>query len=400
MRRFLLGLLFIACIPPEGADAQQWTGTAALTLTGGHQTNTYLDPVLRSWNLPTDPAFLAFTPRVGLSRTGRSNRLDVAARARLYSRRSGVPQFAQGYARYRHRLSSSWTIGALGGGTRYRLGTARDSWWALPSLDWAPTSNTSFTIRGGMTRRYLSPPQTSDTRQTSGLLTLSSDIWLADRFRAQARFYWSNGQSTASDLQFGGTGGAIQGTYWPTEKWSMDLKVALERIQYDTGISVRQDRIGRVGLKTKWQMHPSVALFAQTRAAVSQTARTDGVGTDLHVSLGVRLQASRVLGGTRPTSPQRRVCKAVEKGLQIQIPYDGPGTPHVTGDFNGWALPGVPLTRSNEDTWTRTLSVAPGTYAYRIRVVDDGDRQWLDLPSYAQTADDSFGGTNGVCTAQ
>ena len=72
----------------------------------------------------------------------------------------------------------------------------------------------------------------------------------------------------------------------------------------------------------------------------------------------------------------------------------------MTGDFNGWSLPGVPLTRSDDDTWTTTLPLESGKYAYRIRVVDGPERRWLDLPSYAQTADDAFGGTKGVCTAQ
>ncbi|PSQ90018.1 MAG: hypothetical protein BRD43_02795, partial [Bacteroidetes bacterium QS_4_64_154] len=83
---------------------------------------------------------------------------------------------------------------------------------------------------------------------------------------------------------------------------------------------------------------------------------------------------------------------------RVQIPYDGSGTPHVTGDFNGWSLPGTPMTRIDEDTWKTTLPLEPGEYSYRIRIVDGAKRRWLDLPSYAQTTEDSFGGTNGVCT--
>ncbi|MCS3668950.1 1,4-alpha-glucan branching enzyme [Salinibacter ruber] len=84
--------------------------------------------------------------------------------------------------------------------------------------------------------------------------------------------------------------------------------------------------------------------------------------------------------------------------MQIQVPYDGPGVPHVTGDFNGWSLPGTSLTQTDDGTWTTTLSVPSGEYAYRVRIVDGDERRWLSLPSYADTADDAFGGTNGVCT--
>lgn len=400
MWRLLFGLLILAGGLPNPADAQQWTGTAAVTLSGGHQTNTYLDPVLRFWDIPSDAAFAAFMPQVGLVRNAQRTRLDVTARTRLYPQRPNAPQFAQGHVRVRHQLSPSWTVGGLGGGTRYRFASSRDSWWALPSVEWAPTSTSTLTLRGGVTRRYLSSPQTTTSRQTSALLTLTGTTWLADRLHAEGRLYWSNGATSASDVQFGGTGGSVRGTYWPSNEWSFEAEAAVERVQYGTASSTTQDRIGRAGLKAQWHVHSSVTLFAQTQASAARLAQTDGINTDVHVSVGLRLQTQRVLGDTAPSPPRRRVCTAVDDGVRVQIPYDGAGTPHVTGDFNGWSLPGVPLTRSDDDTWTTTLSLESGTYAYRIRVVDGRTRRWLDLPSYAQTADDAFGGTNGVCTAQ
>jgi len=401
MWRILLGLWILVGVLAAPVEAQQWTGAAALTVTGGHETNTYLDPVLRSWAIPSDPTFGALTPRLGLVRDAQRSRLDVTARTRLYPQRPNTPQFAQGYARYQYRLSPSWTVGGLGGGTRYRLASSRDSWWALPSVQWTPTSSSTLTLRGGVTRRFVSPPQGTADRQTSALLALNGNTWLTDRLRAEGRLYWSNGTTSASDAQFGGTGISVRSTYWPTNAWSIEAEAAVEQLQYETTSSATsRDRIGRVGLKVQWHARSAVTLFAQTRASAARLARTDHVNTDVHVSVGLRVQAQRVLGGSTQPSPQRRVCTAVDSGVRLKIPYDGSGTPHVTGDFNGWSLPGVPLTRSDDDTWTTTLPLASGKYAYRVRVVDGPERRWLDLPSYAQTADDAFGGTNGVCTAQ
>jgi hypothetical protein len=401
MRRLLFGLWLLAgLLFPEAAPAQQWTGIAALSVSGGHQTNAYLDPVLRSWDLSSDPTFAAVTPRVGLVRNARRSRLDVTTRTRLYPQRSNAPQLAQGYVRYRYQLSPSWTVGGLGGGTRYRFASSRDSWWALPTVEWAPTSNSTLSLRGGVTRRSLSPTPESKTRQTSAIVALNGDTWLTDRLHAEGRLYWSSGTTSASDVQFGGTGASVQGTYWPTNEWSIEAEAAVEQIQYGTTASTARDRIGRAGLKAQWHAHSSVTLFAQTQASTARLAQTDGTDADVHVSVGLRLQAQRVLGGTASSPPQRRVCTPVEDGVRVRVPYDGAGTPHVTGDFNGWSLPGVPLTRSDNDTWTTTLPLEPGEYAYRIRVVDGSKRRWLDLPSYEQTADDAFGGTNGVCTVQ
>ncbi|MFB6272599.1 MAG: glycogen-binding domain-containing protein [Salinibacter sp.] len=402
MWRILLGLSLLVGLLPEATSAQQWTGTATLRVTAGRQTNAYLDPVLRSWDPLSDPAFAAVTPKINLVRDARRSRLLVAAKTRLYPRRTRAPQFAQGYARYRYQLSPSWTIGLLGGGTRYRFVSSHDSWWVLPAVEWSASSGGSLTLRGGVSRRYAAPARSVTDRQTSAVVALNGDTWLSDRFRIAGRLYWSNGTTSASDMQFGGTGASVRGTYWPTNKWSVEAEAAVEQVRYRSGASsTAHDRIGRAGLKIRWHLQPPVTLFAQTQASASRLAGTEGVDTDMYVSVGLRLQTSRVLGGRPPSPPPRRhVCTPVEEGIRVQIPYDGAGTPHVTGDFNGWSLPGIPLTRSNDGTWTTTLSVESGEYMYRIRIVDGGNARWLNLPSYAQTADDAFGGTNGVCTAR
>ena len=398
MWRLLLGSCLLLGALPIPTEAQQWTGTAALSAAAGHQSNAYLDPVLRSWDLLPDPAFAAVTPRVGLVRKGRRSRLHVAARTRLYPRRPNAPQFAQGYAHYRYQLASAWAVGALGGGTRYRFTSSRNSAWMLPTVEWTPTSSSTLTLRGGVSRRYAAPTQTVTDRRTSAVLTLQGRTWLSERLHLTGRLYWSNGATRASDVQFGGTGASVRSTYWLTNEWSVETEAAVEQVRYGTdGSSTTRDHIGRVGLKAQWNVRPAVTLFARAQTSAARLARTDEVDTDAHVSVGLRLQASRVLGGSVPTSPPRRVCTPVDNGFRLRIPYDGSGTLHVTGDFNGWSLPGVPLIR-NDDTWTTTVPVPPGEFAYRIRVVDGDNPRWLDLPPNAQTAEDAFGGTNGVCT--
>lgn len=400
-RQILFGLWLLTGVVSSPVQAQQWTGTAALGLTGGHQTNAYLDPVLGSWDPLTDRNFAALAPRVGLVRNARRTRLDVTARSRLYPRRPNAPQFTQGSARVRYRLSPSWTVGATGGGTRYRFRSSRDSWWALSSVEWAPTTRSALTLRGGVTERYVTTAQGTD-RQPSALVALNGSTWLTDRLHAEGFLYWNSGRTSTADVRFGGTGATVRGTYWPTGRWSIEAEVAFEQLRYEvpSSSSTARDRIGRGGITTRWEVHPSITLFAQAQALKARLAQTDPIETDVHVSAGIRLQVQRVLGGTSVPPPRRRVCRSTEDGIRIQIPYDGDGTPHLTGDFNDWTLPGLPMTPTDGDTWTATLSPAPGQYAYRIRVVDGAERRWLDLPSYAQTADDAFGGTNGVCTVQ
>jgi len=236
-------------------------------------------------------------------------------------------------------------------------------------------------------------------QQTSGLVTARAASWLTDRVRTEGRVYWSGGRTSIAETTFGGTGVAVQGTYWPTRQWSIEAEATLERVQYETATATTaRDRLGRGGLEVAWHPRASITVFARTRASTAHLAQTDGSTADVHVAAGLRLQTQQVLGGPPASPPRRRACRAVDDGVRVQIPYSGSGTPHVTGDFNGWSLPGTPLTQADDGTWTTTLSVPSGEYAYRIRVVNGDERRWLDLPSYAETADDAFGGTNGVCT--
>lgn len=354
--------------------------------------------MLSSWDLTSDPAFLAVTPRLGLTRNARRTRIDVTGRARLYPRRQNVPQFVQGNAHFQYRLSPAWTLGAISGGTRYRFASSRDSWWALPSLQWDVNATSSLMVRGGITERYVTTAQNTD-RQPSGIVALTARTWLTDRLQAQGRLYWSTGRTSIADAHFGGTGASLRGRYWPTRQWSIETEIAAEQVQYETAsASTITDYIGRGGVKTEWEAHSSVTLFAQSQALVAQLGQTDRLDTDVHVSVGLRVHVQQVLGGTAELPPRRRVCRTIEDGLQVQIPYNGNGTPHLTGDFNEWSLPGIPMTRANSETWTTTVTLPPGQYAYRIRIVNDSEQRWLNLPSYAQTAQDAFGGSNGVCT--
>lgn len=404
-RRFVLfGLLVGLGVCP--AAAQQWSGTAAVNVAGGYQTNLYLDPVLGTWNPEVSPGLIALTPRVGVARDASRTRFDLTVRSRLHPRRSDTPQLTQTNLRFRYRLAPAWTLGATGGGTRYRFTTTatgftvnRDTWWVLPSVQWTPTSETMLTLRTGLTQRFERSYEPTD-RQTSGLASLRATHWLTERVQGRARVYYSGGRTSVAETGFGGTGGSLGATYWPTDAVSVRGTVAAEQLRYEnpgtTGGTAR-DRIGRVEVESEWHLRSTVTLFGRAKALYATLDQSGSGTTDLHVTGGLRLQFQGGLGGTADPPPQRRVCRNMDDGLRIRVPYDGDGTPHVTGDFNGWSLPGVPLERVDGEAWRTTLDLPPGRYAYRLRVKEGGEGRWIDLPSYAQTTQDAFGSTNGVC---
>jgi len=389
----LLVLWLAGAVGAGPADAQQWSGTAALSFSGGYQTNTYLDPVTGIWDPTFDPAaYTALTPQVGLVRDARRTDFAFMARTRLYPGRPDRPQFGQGYTRFRYHLSPDWSLGTGAGATRHRLRATRDTWWVLPSLRWTPTSETMLSARVGVTQRV--ERSSTPTRQTSGLATLYATHWLTDRVRGGLRLYYTDGRASAIDARISGTGARLSTTYWPSGSLSLTAHVGTERLRYDTTPDPSRSRIDRTGIGAEWSATSSLTVVGRARA-LRQPSTSD---LDVHVSLGVRLRVQQVLGGTAPAPVQRRVCRPAGDGVTFSVPYSGDGTPHLTGEFTGWSLPGIPMTESDDGRWTATVDLPSGQHAYRIRVVDGDDARWLSLPSYARTTSDAFGGTNGVCT--
>ena len=65
----------------------------------------------------------------------------------------------------------------------------------------------------------------------------------------------------------------------------------------------------------------------------------------------------------------------------------------VLGDFTGWQQAPIDLKKSKGGSWKKTVSLAPGRYAYRLRV----DGQWQDDPECKLREPNTFGGENCVC---
>jgi 1,4-alpha-glucan branching enzyme len=68
-------------------------------------------------------------------------------------------------------------------------------------------------------------------------------------------------------------------------------------------------------------------------------------------------------------------------------------TVQVVGDFTQWQEAPLNLKKSKGGLWKKTVSLAPGKYAYRLLV----DGQWRDDPQCAIRQPNEFGGENCVC---
>lgn len=399
MRYALLGLCLL-CAGALDARAQQLRTTFGTDVSAGVQTNPYLDPILGEWDPSADLAFGAVTPTGSLTWQSQRWRLQAFARARVYPRQTdrSFPQFGQGVLMARYRWSPSWAVRLQAGGSRYRLAASRDTGWLLPALEWSPTPTTVLVLRGGLSRR-VSRTFTPTTRQTSTVVTLSGRTWLTDRLYGTVRMFRSDGQSATTSLQYGGTGVSAEAGYLLSSNLEVTTRLIGERLGFDTGTREGTDYVARLQAGVEWEATSTVTVFAEGGALAGDLST--GTAREGRVAAGVRLRWHRRLIGSDRSEPVSQLCRPVEAGLRFRIEHDGPGRPHLTGDFNGWALPGVPFERVDGDTFEVKLDLPPGRYEYRIHLVNDtrstASPHWLTLPETASTVDDAFGGTNGVC---
>lgn len=406
-------------------SGQEVTGVFSITGTAGYQSNPYLDPVLGEWDPNVAPAFLAFDPRVGVTYTTPALQLGLTGMARTYPRRveRDVLHLVRINGSGRYAVAPAWTAGLNGGISRYRLRAERDAWWILPTLEWRPGRRTNLELQGGAAGRHTLFPVAASPRQTSFVGVLRGATWLSSRWHARLSVYLSDGHTTTGETNSGGTGLTAAATYWWTDRLALTGHAGFERISYEitqaqeagsgppnpiggapagggTTTVTSADRLWQAGAEVRWTLRSRLTLFTRVQGMIAHLDPSDTPSVDGHVDVGLRWRFARALAGARQTPQSRGLWHNAEEGVRFDVRYEGPGQLYVSGDFNNWADPGVPLRQTQPNRFGVTLPLRPGRYEYRIRIVTDEGTQWLGFPDQARTVRDGFGGVNGVCIVE
>jgi len=405
MRYALLGLCLVIGSMCLRARAQVVQTTAGVDANIGVQSNPYLDPLLGEWDPTSDPPFAAVTPIGVLGWTSPGWNLQAYARARLYPRRTDIPlaAFWQTGAQVNRRVTDRLQVGVSSGYQQYNLNARRNTAWVIPSVQWTPSRYTTITARVGASRRWVEtfdPVQT----QTSVLATLAGQAWVTDRLRASLQLYMSDGQSSTSSLTYGGTGATGGVRYDLTGALSTRVQLTVEQLTTDATATTpgRNDLITRSDIAVEWQIQPRLTVFGEIQGLVGSIAgqsRADG-----RVATGLRMRWNRTLYDATQRPAGQLFCQKTERGIQFRIRSKNDGKLFITGDFNGWEMPGIPLSpvKGEDNVYQVTLPVAMSRFEYRIHHVppDSGPNdspQWIDPPTSVPTTQDAFGGENALC---
>ena len=83
---------------------------------------------------------------------------------------------------------------------------------------------------------------------------------------------------------------------------------------------------------------------------------------------------------------------------KVTFSYRAPQAQSVllAGDFTEWQQAPLGMKKSKDGVWTKTATLPPGRYEYRLLV----DGQWCDDPECQTRQPNQFGGENCVCVVQ
>ena len=145
--------------------------------------------------------------------------------------------------------------------------------------------------------------------------------------------------------------------------------------------------VGPDGLDPQWAAGAS--LRVHPRATIEGSARRDTFDPlymqppQTSWNLGISLQVGGPVGPPAPPVP----AEYVDGRATIALPVSAsPTTPSIAGDFNDWKP--APMDRTG-DSWTYTVTLAPGVYNYSF-VAADGT--WFVPEDVPGRRDDGMGG--------
>jgi hypothetical protein len=95
------------------------------------------------------------------------------------------------------------------------------------------------------------------------------------------------------------------------------------------------------------------------------SSEDNSVLSDIELSAGVQYSFSPVMAKRGVPYGVRWEAEPDSK-TTIEVQYKGNESLYLTGDFNDWDQPGIPLERTGRNRYRATLDVDPGIYQYKI----------------------------------
>lgn len=412
--RIFAGLVVLTFMFSASAYGQNWQSVFTMDSRIGYTTNTYLNPFVSDWDPNVESAYGFLAPVGQFSMA--SNRFSADGTGSLFFEpvfdgrtpwRGGL-----GLINPRYRISGKWSAG-LEAGANYTTGASEQSlFWLVPALTYSPSLFTQIRMKAGSSYRKFN----SETEPENGYSRFDSyafelETWPNFKWKLKGGVYGS--LANPSD----NLSGAISVDYLVTPSLRFSLRTGLNQFQYqvitETGgggggqppiggppqtgeeISDEADRIFRAGVSGTYQINNAFSLTLNADYLNYFSTAAQEIPSGMQASAGIRYSFSP--NRLRNGSARAEWKQNGKQTVMLQFNDVENGQLYITGDFNDWKRPGIPLVRQKRNRYAVQLSLNPGAHEYKVLLIkNSGEEQWIELSEDTYTVSDGFGGENGI----
>ncbi len=444
MKRLLSGIMITGIITIFACTShgQRIESSLSLSASGGYSSNTYLMPMVPDWDQSETSSFSALIPSASVLLAGEGRSLNMNSTGHIMHISGDRPYRAAALfsSVFRQRITPKLAFRALGGANFYTtpdeaVHYTRNLQWLRAGMEWFITPFAKFEVNGGSTWRGFDSMETGEPvsiRYDSYGLGL--EYWPGFRWQLRADFYSSldhitdpgkgfyssvqvarylrNGlvirlqtgleqySTTFSGSLEAGTGSQASISTFPdpgytpaTSAYGM-MAEQLTALAGQSESITFEDRLHRTTLQASRPIGNNITLTGSISGLLWFSDADYDVDPDFQFSAGVRVPISIQRSATgelrsvdwESTQPRDAV---------LTVRYRGDSRLYITGDFNNWEEPGIPLRKTGRDRYRVKLELTSGMYEYKIIKRDNDQPEWLDLPNQTSTVSDGFGGQNG-----
>lgn len=418
---FLAGMLGIN----ETGKTQQWDTRFSASTAGGVVTNTYLTPALDEWGRSNAVGFYSLTPAFSVIRSSTDRQINLAASGQLFHPFDDRRAWTGGWinSSLNQPLSNRWVVNFTGGANLHRSDYTRNMQWARIQLSWTRSAFTRFSVNSGLHWRTYQFEEIESSRRFESI-GFRAQHWLSPGWSVSGDLgtSWAHLQDPSEGFRI-----ALQTTWHPATNWRISLSGSMQQFtqefQLEGGTVEGQNILtqSQMGQGPPGQDDPEEVITHEIRDQFYQgalnvgyslsdlftlTARFAGLGwssttddelqTDVEARIGVEISLRPDwFSGSSEVGNIEWINLEAEENSIIEVSYSGDGQLFITGDFNDWDEPGIPLRNISGDRYRAEIQLSAGYNDYKLRVRRNGEEEWLDLPESVTTVSDGFGGRNG-----
>lgn len=394
------------------ATAQQSNTTLGLQTHMGYSSNTYLNPFYSEWNPAVQSSYSMLMPTVQWNMYKNNTSLDLTG-GLVYQPLwnediTSTGGFALSNAQY--RLTSALSGGIEAGFSRFSSTYIRQSIWLQPVLTWFITPFSQLKFKAGPSfQGYQNLEERPDTTGRFDAAAIEFESWPNFRWRLRAGIYSSLDNLSSPQDAFSSR---MNISHIFPGSVTLSMKLGYEQYEYQrtvtepgggfpptsptTSTVTDADRIVRLGSVLSVPLHNQISMLLNAEVLNLYSDTAAETQRDYQISGGVRMHLSpSALKKSGDITPEWNNSEG-EGEATVTVRYADDGLLYVTGDFNNWERPGIPLVKQSGNRFTAEIEVEPGAYEYKILRVKGNEEEWLELSSDSYTVDDGFGGENGM----